>query len=229
MSVLGPALVSGGGNLIGGIIDYYGAAAQSHRGRQFAREMSSTQYQRAVTDMKAAGLNPLAVFGGGGGSPAAVPPGDFSARSNFSRVGSDAVEGWSKAQAAVALEAQSKIYQANAKVAESEAEVKLAENSALGQVLKTDAGKLGFVRTRYGSLGAAGEVMGQLGLGNVLGGESSARSSLRSQVDHARRVEHNDPSSTLPKDAANKYRGDLTEAEAYDLFMRRQRAREGGK
>lgn len=176
------ALIGGGGNLLGGIIDYYGAAAQSHRGRQFAREMASTQYQRAVADMKAAGLNPLAIFGNGGGSPAAVPQGDFSARSNFSNAGSGFVEGWSKGEAQVALQAQSKIAQANARVAESDADVKLAENSALMQALRTPWGPTAVVHERYGKLGAAGEVLGSLGIGNWLGGENSARSSARNQV-----------------------------------------------
>lgn len=45
---------------------------------KFAEEMASSQYQRAVSDMKNAGLNPNAIFGSGGGSPAAAPGGQSS-------------------------------------------------------------------------------------------------------------------------------------------------------
>lgn len=171
------------GNLLGGGIEQYGAAVQSHRGRQFAREMASTQYQRAVADMKAAGLNPMAIFGNGGGSPAATPPGDFSNNPGraAARLGDEITGAFSKGDAAVALKAQADIARSNARAAESEADLKVAENSAYQAALATDAGRVGAVTQRYGSLGGAGEVMGKLGVGNVLGGEHSAKSTRTSE------------------------------------------------
>lgn len=45
-------------------------AEQAGLNRDFQREMSNTQYQRAVTDMKAAGLNPMLAYSqGGAGTP----------------------------------------------------------------------------------------------------------------------------------------------------------------
>lgn len=175
MSALGAIGVVG--NLLGGGIEQWGAAVQSHRGRQFAREMAGTQYQRAVADMKAAGLNPMAIFGNGGGSPAGVAQGEFSNPGSAARgLGDELVKGFSQGAVNEALKAQADIARASARSAESDADLKLAENSALRAALDTDAGRMGAVNRRYGTLGTVGEVLGTFGLGNLLGGEASAKS-----------------------------------------------------
>lgn len=177
MSALGVVGVLG--NLLGGGLEQYGAAVQSHRGRQFAREMAGTQYQRAVADMKAAGLNPMAIFGNGGGSPAAVAQGSFSnPAEGASRLGDELVKGFSVGAQNDALRAQADIARATARATESEADLKLAENSALRAALDSEGGRLGLINQRYGTLGAAGEVLGGVaaGAGNVLGGDHSAKS-----------------------------------------------------
>lgn len=175
MSALGAVGIVG--NLLGGGIEQWGAAVQSHRGRQFAREMAGTQYQRAVADMKAAGLNPMAIFGSGGGSPAPSPVGTFSNPGAGAKgLGDEITKGFNAGALNEALESQADIARATARGVESDTELKLAENTAYRAALDNDAGRMGAVNRRYGTLGTAGEILGSLGVGNWLGGENSAKS-----------------------------------------------------
>ena len=83
-----PALIAAGAQIVGGLIGSKGQkdtnsanaaqvaqtnqfnAQQAELNRQFQERMSDTQYQRAVDDMRAAGLNPaLAYQQGGAGTP----------------------------------------------------------------------------------------------------------------------------------------------------------------
>lgn len=57
------------GAALGGSIIGAGSQSNTNQANQdFAREMSSTQYQRAVEDMRAAGINPVMAAGTGGAS-----------------------------------------------------------------------------------------------------------------------------------------------------------------
>lgn len=52
-------------------------AKEAEKARQWQKEMSDTAYQRAVADMKKAGINPILAFSGGGMSAASTPSGAF--------------------------------------------------------------------------------------------------------------------------------------------------------
>lgn len=62
------ALIGGGASLLGGLYTNDQAKKESERNRKFQEQMSSTAYQRATADMRAAGLNPMLAYQQGGAS-----------------------------------------------------------------------------------------------------------------------------------------------------------------
>lgn len=92
---------NGGNSLIGGIVDKWSgneyardfnaqqaeisrqfSALEAQKQRDFEQEMSNTSYQRAVADLKSAGLNPyLALTQGGASTPSGSSAQSFQASS----------------------------------------------------------------------------------------------------------------------------------------------------
>lgn len=87
--LIGAALIGGAGRLLAN----EQTAASAARQMQFQERMSSTAYQRAMQDMREAGLNPiLAAKVGGASSPA-------GAMSQYGNVGEAATQAYSQASA----------------------------------------------------------------------------------------------------------------------------------
>jgi len=84
--ILGGALIGGGLDILGGLFGNKSSAKEAAKNREFQREMSGTQYQRGVADLKAAGLNPmLAYMGGGAHGGASTPSGATAHQENPAR------------------------------------------------------------------------------------------------------------------------------------------------
>lgn len=76
------------GNVGGGIASAVMAKRQAKKQRKFQERMSNTQYQRAMADMRKAGLNPILAYQQGG---AGTPSGGQASIPNLSDIGSKSV------------------------------------------------------------------------------------------------------------------------------------------
>ena len=126
------------GDLIGSTISYQRDKKSAKRQMNFQERMSSTAYQRAMNDMRKAGINPLMVSKLGGAS---TPTGASIPSKDLSKVGSNAVKNATTASQIQNLQAntrntneQSKVHSSTVKV--NSAKAKMLEEQAITEELK---------------------------------------------------------------------------------------------
>jgi len=78
-----PAAIAAGGELLGGLFGNSASKAEARKNREFQERMSNTAHQREVSDLKAAGLNPM--LSAMRGSGASTPSGDVAHIENPAR------------------------------------------------------------------------------------------------------------------------------------------------
>lgn len=129
------ALLSAGGMLAGGVMDYLGqqsaneanrVEAEKNRNFQHAEaqeqmvwqaRMSNSAYQRAVTDMKAAGLNPMLAYSQGGSSTPAGQAGS----------GAQATAQSTTSKLAQSIESAAKLEMIDKELRQKEADIELTK------------------------------------------------------------------------------------------------------
>lgn len=155
-----PGLVLGGANLLGGILGGLGQQDQAKHLAQeqmdFQERMSNTAYQRAVADMKLAGINPmLAYMQGGATSPSGSLP---SIPDVVGPAVNSATSALRLAKELALLDAQRNKVDADTQVANVDRATKdfdlTIKAAPLAGLREAQAGKPGFISNYYGSAAA---------------------------------------------------------------------------
>ena len=129
------ALASAGLDFIGKKQEQRWAKQAAGRQMDFQERMSNTAYQRAMADMKTAGINPIMVTKLGGAS---TPTGAMAKTPDMGKMGSDAMKNYATAQQVHLTNAQTKNVTEQSKVHKTTADYNSAKTLVEEQRAKTE-------------------------------------------------------------------------------------------
>ena len=143
------AIASAGLDFIGKKQEQRWAKQAANRQMDFQREMSNTAYQRAMADMKKAGINPIMVSKLGGAS---TPTGAMARTPDMGKMGSDAIKNYATAKQFALTDAQTKNTNELSKVHNTTAKANSAKAKMLEEQAITEALKQSTERAKYTNL-----------------------------------------------------------------------------
>lgn len=146
-----PAL-SAGADIVGGLLQNNSAASQARAQEVYQTNMSDTSYQRAVADMKAAGLNPMLAYQNGGAS---TPSGAMAPVQNVLHgAGSSALDAATSMQNLENMKSTNLLTKAQASKALADARLSTVQASSASAALPAAQNKAAVENTWFGK-GAA--------------------------------------------------------------------------
>jgi hypothetical protein len=174
-----PAIASGVLGLAGGIVSAHGAKKQNEqnmgmaqRQMDFQERMSSTAYQRAVVDMRKAGINPMLAYTQGGAS---APSGATAQMQNVAATGVSSAREVARAGAEVGLmKAQTEIAQNSAKISAVDAAIATSPLGWISRAGNAIKSILPLVMMAIPSLRGAGMAAGLMGALSSKGSDSQS-------------------------------------------------------